>query len=97
MKNPKITNPHDEILNDISENQPKKEKPIVIQASLPVPTKGPKVILQVIVMVNELPFRTKWVIIGYSGGGWGGGGWGGGGEADESSENNMWINGRFRL
>ena len=34
LKNPKITN----LLDGISENQSEKEKPVVIQASLPVPT-----------------------------------------------------------
>ena len=38
LKNPKITNLIDEILNDTSENQSEKERPIVIQVSLPVPT-----------------------------------------------------------
>ena len=38
LKNPKITNLIDEILNDTSGNQSEKERPIVIQASLPVPT-----------------------------------------------------------
>ena len=38
LKNPKITNLIDEILNDRSENQSEKDRPIVIQASLPVPT-----------------------------------------------------------
>ena len=38
LKNPRITNMIDEILNDTSENQSEKERPIVIQASLPVPT-----------------------------------------------------------
>ena len=38
LKNPKITNLIDEILNDTSEIQSEKEIPIVIQSSLPVPT-----------------------------------------------------------
>ena len=92
MKNPKITNLLDEILNYISENQSEKEeqseeeKPIVIQASLPVPTltdvqsrtKGDITGYSDDEQVDELLFRTKG-IIGYGDGG---------GEADESSENN---------
>ena len=38
LKNPKMTNLIDEILNDTSENQSEKERPKVIKASLPVPT-----------------------------------------------------------
>ena len=86
LKNPKITNLFDEILNDKPENQSEKEKPIVIQASLPVQkvtdvqprTKGDIADYSDGEQVDELPFRTKGGIIGY----------GGGGKADESSENN---------